>query len=211
MRLRNGVGSKREIVRTASVRPSGPHHNPGPAVPIGVTAPTPVITTRRKLFMVGLRSPFDSCQRARRNTVDEHRTDHEIRRELSDQRPTRSGPVVHDLYVYYTIPSTILHQPPHNLHTLCHSPHVAITDFTGRPVDRHLGDPPGRILPGAERPPCRHFHEAVVQQSDPPVVREDGGPAGHGAGGAEDAVERGRDAGGVYGQHTRLSPASPPL
>src|SRR5204862_7680210 len=47
MRLRNGAGSKRVTTRTAERREARPSHNPPAAVPMGVTAPTPVTTTRR--------------------------------------------------------------------------------------------------------------------------------------------------------------------
>ena len=50
MRLRNGAGSNRVTPRTAERRDVRPDHSPSAAVPIGVTAPTPVTTT--------LRSPF---------------------------------------------------------------------------------------------------------------------------------------------------------
>ena len=47
MRLRNGAGSNRVTTRTAERRDASPDHNPSAAVPMGVTAPTPVTTTRR--------------------------------------------------------------------------------------------------------------------------------------------------------------------
>src|SRR3989454_558148 len=49
IRLLNGAGSKRVISRTAEVRAASPVHKPSAPVPIGVTAPTPVMTTLRPL------------------------------------------------------------------------------------------------------------------------------------------------------------------
>src|SRR5437773_3176147 len=110
MRLRNGVGSKRVISRTAERRAVSPAHRPSTAVPMGVTAPTPVIRTRRlPLFIwsplftpgsAGLRwsldFPFDPGERSRRDPLDEHRADHQCRRKRPDERPRRSAPLVND-------------------------------------------------------------------------------------------------------------------
>ena len=56
IRLRNRVGSNRVISRTAERRAVRPDHKPSAPVPIGVTAPTPVITTRRDPFCMFLLS-----------------------------------------------------------------------------------------------------------------------------------------------------------
>src|SRR2546430_15176116 len=88
-------------------------------------------------------------------------------------------------------------------------PHVAIPDFTGATIDRHLGHPPGGILDdtAGERPPRRHLDEAVVEHPHPAVMREDGGPARHSAGGGEDGREWSADTNTIDGAHQRLRPA----
>src|SRR5438445_3107256 len=58
MRLRKGVGSKRVTARTAERRATRPAHSPSAAVPIGVTAPTPVMTTRRPFLTA---TPHREC------------------------------------------------------------------------------------------------------------------------------------------------------
>src|SRR5690349_4699901 len=51
MRDLNTVGSKRVMHRTADVRRRSPSHSPSTPSPMGVTAPTPVTTTRLPLFI----------------------------------------------------------------------------------------------------------------------------------------------------------------
>src|SRR4029077_16449940 len=99
MRLRDGAASKRVSSRTAEVRAARPAHKPSAPVPMGVTAPTPVITTRRPFFTIpprrqffrasysGLRETFDPRQREARDPVDEHRPDDETGDQRTDQRP----------------------------------------------------------------------------------------------------------------------------
>src|SRR5213596_3166743 len=124
--------------------------------------------------------------------MNKDRTDHEIRREPPDERPTRPIPGVHNLYVHASFrTSTNLHQPPHDVHASADTPHVPIPNFAGRAIDRHLGHPPGRILEETttERPPCSHLDQSIVEETNPAVMGKDGRPTGDGARGREDARE----------------------
>ena len=56
-KLGSFAGSRRVISRTAEVRAASPAHKPSTPVPIGVTAPTPVITTRRCPFLTSAPLP----------------------------------------------------------------------------------------------------------------------------------------------------------
>src|SRR6266513_746175 len=205
MRLLNGVGSKRVISRTAERRAVSPCHSPSAAVPIGVTAPTPVMTTRRlPLFIWAPFTPghrpgvhptlhvsLDPRQRPRRDAVNEHGADHEIRRQPADERPGGSRPLVDDRYNRADVVGcsraeawarqcpalkrSVLHdsvspsprfsvgsEPPHDPHARRDTPHVAIPDFAGRAVDGHLGHPPDRIAQGSERAPRGHLDGAAA-------------------------------------------------
>src|SRR5437762_1174303 len=223
MWLRNGAGSKRVSVCTADTRAWRPLHKPSAAVPIGVTAPIPVMTTRRKSLMslpcipglsarvkIRFRGPFDPRQRARCDAVNEDWPDYQIRGQASDEWPTRPVPGVHDLDVHTSIH---LHQPPDDLHSSADTPHVPIPDFAGRPVDSHLGHPPRGIPeePTTERPPGGHLDQSVVEYADPAVMRKDRRPPGDPARGGEDARERREDTNAIDGAHQRLRPALPPL
>src|SRR5712691_5220013 len=145
--------------------------------------------------------------------MDEHGTDDEICRQASYKRPTRSIPRVHDLYLYFSFrTSTVLHQPPHNVHSLRDTPHVTVPNFARRTVHSHFGHPPGRILEErAEGAPCGHFHEAAIEHTDPAVVRQDRTPTCHAAGGGKDSGEWRANTNAIDGAHQRLRPAYPPL
>src|SRR6266700_1633288 len=61
------------------------------------------------------------------------------------------------------------------------TPDVPVADFSRRPVQGHLRDPPGGVAEQAEGAPSRHFHGATalvaVNKPDPPIVRQDFRPA----------------------------------
>ena len=63
MRDGNGVASNRSIVRTAERLAMTPPHSASAPLPIGVMAPIPVITTRRR----GHRPPASASSRMRRS------------------------------------------------------------------------------------------------------------------------------------------------
>src|ERR1051325_8711535 len=101
--------------------------------------------------------------------MDENRADHQIGGRAADERPAWSGPGVHDLHVDGTSSiSTILDQLPHHLHAAGDTPDVRIPNLSRGPIDRHLRDPPRRILDEAagEGTPGGHLHQPAVEQAD---------------------------------------------
>src|SRR6266480_5308029 len=234
MRLRNGVGSKRVISRTAERRAVSPCHSPSAAVPIGVTAPTPVMTTRRlPLFIWAPFTPghrpgvhptlhvsLDPRQRPRRDAVNEHGADHEIRRQPADERPGGSRPLVDDGHnriddLRCSHPEgsfrdfSLGNDAPHDIHCRRDTPYVAIPDFARGPVDGHLGHPPDRIAQGSERAPRGHLDGtaivAAVEKADPTIMRQDCGPAFDAGRDVKDAIDRRADRDLIDGEHGAFS------
>src|SRR5438445_3933392 len=184
MRLLNGAGSNRVISRTAERRATRPAQRPSAAVPIGVTAPTPVITTRRCPFTAPLPfaswvlyRPLDPGQGAPRDAVDEHRSDDELGDHATDERPWQPGPRVLDRDLGARLPAAVARgQPPHNVHAARDTPEVIVTDLARRPIDGHARDPPRRVADRTEGAPRGHLDDAAarlaLEKADPAVVRQ---------------------------------------
>src|SRR3989454_2237354 len=222
MRLRKGVGSNRVTARTAERLATRPAHSPSAAVPIGVTAPTPVITTRRCPLRIpyppispapwpGVRGPtlhclLDSREGARGDAVDEHRADDKARRERADQRPRAAAPLMHDGRRHSLVR---LGESPHDVHASRDTPHVPVADFPPAHVDGHLGDPPGRIAQRAERAPGGHLHDptplAPLEEPHPAIMGQQLGPALHLRGRFEGSLDRSADRGLIDGAHSKTS------
>src|SRR2546422_3278422 len=222
MRLRKGVGSKRVSSRTAERRATRPAHKPSTAVPIGVTAPTPVITTRRPEFVIvqarsaSLRSlhvSFDPRQRPRRDPVDEHGPDHEIGREPADHGPWGTAPIVQHGHEHVALGRR--RQMPQYGHAARDTPHVAVADLPRRRIDHHLGDPPRRIAQRAERAPRRHFDQTAppsrppLVEPHPAIIRHDLGPALDVRGRLEHPLDRRVNGDAVSGAHAASMPPPP--
>src|SRR6266699_3160028 len=232
MRLLNGVGSKRVISRTAERRAVSPCHRPSAAVPIGVTAPTPVMTTRRLPLFIwppftpgrwprvrgrALQFSFDPCERSRSDPVYEHGPDHEARRERPDERPPGSLPLVNhgdeDTFRLCSAAWCVGNEPPHDAHTRRDTPNVTIPDFARRPVDCHFRHPPDRVAQQPERAPRGHLDGAAVvravQKPDPAVMRQDLWPPFDLRRDREGAGERRPDhylINGAHGSHAATTP-----
>src|SRR3989475_478368 len=243
MRVRKGVGSKRVTARTAERRATRPAHSPSAAVPIGVTAPTPVMTTRRPFLTAtphrecGMRSAecgierppcysafriphsalvraasctlhvsFDPREGARGDAVDEHRADHETRRERADQRPRGAVPLVPDGHRHSPVHRG---ESPRDVHASCDTPHVPVADFPPAQVDGHLGDPPGGVAQGAERAPRGHLHDATalpaLEEPHPAIVRQDLRPALDLRRRFEGSLHGSADRGLIEGAHSKTS------
>src|SRR3954466_864715 len=99
MRDLNIEGSNRVMQRIAERRSWSPAQSPSTPRPIGVTAPTPVITTRRGSDTGHLHRAPESGERARGDPVDEHRADDPVGRGSAHQGPPGAGPLVHDGHV----------------------------------------------------------------------------------------------------------------
>src|SRR5438132_7554452 len=246
MRLLNGAGSNRVISRTAERRATRPAQRPSAAVPIGVTAPTPVITTRRCPFTFPLppcgtrnaeggtagssraqrrppacsafrvpTSAFASCvlqralhprQGARRDAVDEHRSDDELGDHATDERPWQPGPRVLDRDLGARLPAAVARgQPPHDVHAARDTPEVIVTDLARRPIDGHARDPPRRVADRTEGAPRGHLDDAAarlaLEKADPAVVRQQGGPALDVGGDLKDSLKGSADGNSVDGAH----------
>src|SRR5688500_6939090 len=107
---------------TAERRSRSPDQSVPAPVPIGVIAPTPVITTRRSATISLHRAPY-ARKRARSDTVDEHRADYPLGGGPPDQRPPRPVPFMHDRPLG-ALPEG--HEPPFDVHPRSAPPHVPV-------------------------------------------------------------------------------------
>src|SRR5207249_8036952 len=130
--LLNGEGSNRLMRVTAERCARSPLQRPSTPTPIGVTAPIPVMTTRRESSMVLLHVPLEASQRARGDPVHKHRADDPLRRGSPDQRPGRPIPLVYQLDRRAGVRSP---QPPHHSHAPGDAADVPITDLPMGSID----------------------------------------------------------------------------
>src|SRR5712691_8575814 len=188
--------------RTAERPPRSPAHSPSTPSPIGVTAPIPVITTRRGSDTGHLHRAPDTREGARSDPMDEHGTDDPVSGNASNQRPPGPAPVVHDRHVGLSIHRL---DPPDHVHAGRDAPNVTIVYLRRSPVHPHLGHPPGGIAEPTERPPCRHLHQAAftlaLQHPHPAIVAEQGRPFFDLHGRLEHPRERGAHPDPVDGAH----------
>src|SRR5574338_1201234 len=136
MRERNGSASKRVTLRTAEAPARSPARSWSRPTPIGVTAPGPVMTTRRSAGMIGARGgrtgrgvrgdpPADTGQGAGRDAVNEHRADHEVCRRPPDGRPPGSIPFMDD---GDDRAPCLAHDAPLHVHPAGDAPDVPVPD-----------------------------------------------------------------------------------
>src|ERR1043166_2524658 len=200
--LRNGSGSKRLTRRTTDRAALSPSQNALTPIPIGVTGPRPVITTRRSV-MLRLRGLCDARQGPRGDAVHEHGADDPRRRRPPDERPRGALPLVHD---GGAAPRSVpLHRPDH-VHSAGDSLDVAIAHLPPGGEHPHLRDPPRVPLERAEGTPRGHLHHAPAAgparvDAHPAVVREDCRPVLDLAGQPEDLVGWRRYGERIHGAH----------
>src|SRR2546430_1123291 len=197
-----------------------PGHRPGASRPPCVSERLP--PGRWPGVHPTLHVSLDPRQRPRRDAVNEHGADHEIRRQPADERPGESRPLGDDRYnradvvgcshseawarqctaLKRSVPQdsvspsprfSVGSEPPHDAHARRDTPHVAIPDFAGRAVDRHVGHPPDRIAQRSQRAPCGHLVGAAavvaVEKTNPTIVRQERRPAVHGCRDVADPID----------------------
>src|ERR1043166_3410004 len=200
--LRKGAGSNRVTVRTTDRAARRPSQKALTPMPIGVTGPTPVITTRRSV-MSGLRRAADAREGASGDAMHEYRPDDPRRRRPPDERPGGAGPLVHDRGAGA---GPLRHDAPEHVHPRGDAANVPIAHLAALRRDPHLRQPPGGPLERTERAPGGHLHQppaagALLAKPHPAVVGKDLGPALHLARAAEDAIGRRRHPEGIHGAH----------
>src|ERR1041385_3521723 len=187
--LRNWPGSKRVTRRVTDLAARRPSQKAPTPMPIGVTGPTPLITTRRSL-MLRLRHPRYARERPPRDAVHEHRPDDPFRRRAANERPGGPRPLVDDGGAGAR--ASPLHRPDH-VHPGGDALDVAVEHLAPGGEDPHLRHPPGGPLERSEGAPGGHLHHAssagsALVHPHPTIVGQEMGPELHLAGQAEDLV-----------------------
>src|SRR4051812_26931521 len=131
----------------------------------------------------GLCNRAKAGQRARGNSVHEHRTDYMGRRPWTHYRNFRTIPYVQDSYVR---PVGYGRKAPLDFHPFRDTTHVPETDAGSDGIDGHLRQPPGRPIESQARlrgrkctegPVSRHLHQsapigAMLAEAHIPVMRK---------------------------------------
>src|ERR1043166_731747 len=207
--LRKGAGSNRVTVRTTDRAARRPSQKALTPMPIGVTGPTPVITTRRSV-MSGLRRAADAREGASGDAMHEYRPDDPRRRRPPDERPGGAGPLVHDRGAGA---GPLRHDAPEHVHPRGDAANVPAAHLAALRRDPHLRQPPGGPLERTERAPGGQFPDRDEPGAGPPNrLCPDArlGQQGAERSGAEAAPERGEPVPAGVGIEAQREARHPP-